>query len=234
MSVLVVAGSLLTAMTARGDTFPPPSPPPGWEEVWPQLSQEEKAGIAEILDSTPLDPDAIAQEMEGVPEGPTQDELEEVAAAGSAGLAEGIFEHSQSPFSGRMHVVNQWVRLNADGSKLRAVYAGRSREDPARGVLVVQEYPWPQPPDLEYPVAETVQTYEGPDGPYRIVAEESDTLRVGTAGAPLILNLDRRVLDHPPDCGSVIPSPALTQEHDHSLRLVAWPARRTRTAMRWC
>lgn len=215
--------ALFTAVSARSDTTAPPNPPPGLEEVWPILTREEQESLSEIFDSTPLDTNAIADEMSGVPEGPTQAELDAVAAesAGlSRGLEQGIFEYSQSPFPERILAENQWVGLSADGRTLREAFAGASRGDVSQGLLVVRETPWPQPADVEYPGGEEVREYSGTNGPYHIVGANGVTLQLETTGGPLVFSLEHRVLDHPPECSSVRPDPSVIEAHDHELRRV--------------
>lgn len=216
LGALVLA--LLLAVSARGDTHN--QLPPGFEQFAAELTAEEEAGLADVLNAPTLDPAVLAETMRGVPEGPTPQDLEAAAADGSFGPQEGIVESRMSPVRHLLVTENKWVDISSDGTKYRRVYAGSARDDRSRGVLVVLDTPWPLP-DNELPVAQTIDTYATPDGPLRIVAVDGEVLNLESAsGPPLVFSLEHRVLDHPPLCGSVRPDPGVIEANDHSLRTV--------------
>lgn len=196
-SLAVALFALVAAVSARGDTSLP-SAPPGWEEIWPSLSAEEQAGLSEVLNVEPLDPRLIAESMRGVPEGPTPEDLAEAASDGHFGPAEGILEStmSLSPVRDILVVENQWRDITADGRTDRHVYAGSSRDDRARGMIVLVETPWPPPQAEASPVRETVMTYRSSHGPLRIVAEHRGVLELRSEESPErhVFNPERREL----------------------------------------
>lgn len=211
--------ALVVVVSSRGDAAPE-GPPPGFEGVWASLAPEEQQALSEVLDSSPLDPAVIEEELRGVPEGPTPEEIAEAGSEGRFGLRVGLVDSTMSPFRDLIVVENQWAQIADEGTKYREVFAGTSRESESVGIVVVREFPLPQAADAEYPIGEVVTSYTAPGAPFRITDVTGQTLVLSTAAGALVFDLGHRVLDHPPSCSSVAADPSSLWPPDHTMRAV--------------